>query len=97
MHGASRCGRNLARHFGTFILPTNISKVVKYWEWLRRVVQQHVFFLLLVLLVLGDLGQLHGLVSEYRALRQQVPFRVAMVAGSDFDVEVAAPPTARHL
>jgi hypothetical protein len=35
--------------------------------------------------------------DEHRALRQQVPFRVAMVAGSDFDVDVAAPPTARHL
>jgi len=93
MHGASRCGRNLARHFGTFILPTNISTVVKYWEWFCRVVQQPVF----LLLVLGHLGQFHGLVSEHRALRQQVPFRVAMVAGSDFDVEVAAPPTARHL
>jgi hypothetical protein len=93
MQEASRCGRNLARHIGTFILPTNISTVVKYGEWFCRVLQQHVF----LVLVLGDLGLLHGLVNEHRALRQQVPFRVAMVAGSDFDVDVAAPPTARHL
>ena len=71
--------------------------VVKYWEWVCGVLQQNVFLLSLVfflLLALGDLGLLHGLVNEHRALRPQVPWHEAMVAGSEFDV---APPTVRHL
>ena len=71
--------------------------VVKYWEWVCGVLQQNVFLLSLVfflLLALGALGLLHGLVNEHRALRPQVPWHEAMVAGSEFDV---APPTARHL